>query len=655
MMMERHIGTCFLIAAINFSGSAIADTDNDQNAAVSYRDAIYRGDRFADAYWEAIWDYQYDPYQPPTPKVRAALAKATIILRRLDKGSKKEWSDFDIDRGRFAGSGLPHLGSLRSILHLVQVDAYVRLHDGDSYGAAKRIAMMYRISEHFSCDRTRTSSLVGAATFSMADAVVQSGMDRAAFADKESRVMLRALDRLTSPDSMGFVEGMATGQEASIEWLSTHWDEPDDREEMIARLTTDPDQISSLASMTGEDLSASVEQYDHMMDKVIEAFLSDDRKAGRAQVAQIQRELEAGEHGLLARLVTAPLLSVFDSMEKHRAQVEERQTILRRIIAGEVQPEAEANAAFYYAQGIDRLRQIDQEHLATLRALEFGREIELKSKVLETLATAAPVVDLFREGASMKRCDFDFLRPGVKWRQLCPDYVSGMRDALCLLHADALRLLRAGKVDAAVDRFSISYRIVGHLSNDEPILCAILAQETINRLGETVGRARERGTLSAKHCKQLLDSAERVSSRDPFGYIGSLITTRKAIALKWGTDLQGSSGEEGNQRVLERINHLTGEQLLYVLAVYDAVARSRELVSQDPLTDQRDAAQELGDIIDFSKLQLVRASALVLEPVLSQRTFSVIDYPELSCFAQVSERMRRARTDLRNALALLRE
>ncbi|MDY7109981.1 MAG: hypothetical protein SYC29_15220 [Planctomycetota bacterium] len=136
-----------LVFAVLLSGSDHARAD-DGNAATWYRRAIERLPRPTGGDWEHVWRYADDPSGAPSPELRAALAKAGPIIDALRRGARREQVFFDPGGAEGFESLLGPLANIQRAARLLRADALVHLHDGDTTGAADRLAAIYHLSDH---------------------------------------------------------------------------------------------------------------------------------------------------------------------------------------------------------------------------------------------------------------------------------------------------------------------------------------------------------------------------------------------------------------------------------------------------------------------------------------------------------------------------
>jgi hypothetical protein len=663
--MPRRIVLLLLAISLIPAMAAVAGGDN-RNAATWYRRAIVHLDKITESDWDLIWSYWDNPSAEPPPGFREMVAKVRPMLDLMQRGAQQEYMDFDLDYSLGFEMPVTHLQKLRTIAKLARADVMLHLHDGDSNAAAKRIAMMYRLAEHYNGDRTLISSLVGQATFKFANGIAQVGVDRAAFTVHDSETMLRALKRLDTRDPFGMTEGMIGEQEFSIDWLMRQFGTEEDRLANAETLRVMMGDVSDeqwqetadvFASMTDGEFDAALGEYDLMMDRVVEAFTMEDSEAGRADLQRLVEEIEAGEHGPIAKaLFVEPwFLRVFEQMADARVEVAQRMRFLEGVVTGEVKLEDEANAAFYYAQGIELLKKIEAERFDAVCAFEKGEAGKPDEGVIETLKSTQAIVDLFREGSCKKRCDFTFLRADEPLA-LCPEYVAGMRDAFRLLHGDAMRFLRDGEADAAADRLAICYRVIGHLSGDEPILSALVAHHAFDRTHRLASGALGSGAATNKHGQALLDAAERIGRKDPFGYIGSIVTAREAIVRRLaGREMPSEAVRRRREEMAATVMRWDGDELLYCLAIFDTMIRAGEQNQPgDESAPPTHPIDRLDDVLSLEELERARREVPLVAPILARGEAAIFDGRDIPRFGRVVERMRFARRDLRAGLALLR-
>ncbi len=501
-----------------------------KNAATWYRRAIEAYESLPANVKESLWNFDWsNPNAPITAEFRRALARVQPVLRLAHRGARQGYSDFDLDYAQGVDLLLPHLQAMRGITWAMHNDALLRLRDGDSAGAAAAVASMYRMGGHLSSDRMIISSMVGQALFSAADVSAQVGMDGAAFTPDDSATMMEALRDFSDKDPFEYVEALAMEQEIMIGWVAEKYASEDGPEQVAGLFQGDlpeSEQIKQLRSMTEEEFYESLDQVDQLMNRVIEAFSDPDQDAGRAAMAKITEEIEAGEHGIMANVMVPAYNKIFDRMYRAEQRLADRRASLALLMTGELSPRAGANAVIFYLRAITLLDEIDPEQRKQWVALAAQPDEPIDGGVIESLTEVEPIIAVLREASHTARCDFSAVR---LWIPAIPTYLPGFRELANLLLADADRLLQAGEADAAVDRLEICYRMSAHLAKDGIITSALVSHDMFNRAAAILQRNLTQAFLEDVHRELLHQALEMMSRKDPFGYIAGITIARKEI------------------------------------------------------------------------------------------------------------------------------
>ena len=269
--------------------------------------------------------------------------------------------------------------------------------------------------------------------------------------------------------------------------------------------------------------------------------------------------------------------------------------------------------------------------------------------MIDTSALGA-IIDLFRTGSLRKRCSFEHLR-SYDLNRLCPAYVAGMRDGLRLLHADAARRLRTGDAVSAAERLAMCHRIVAHLSGDEPLMSALVAHDAFLGIQELV----EEASSDAEARRMLLDAAETIGRKDPFGYIGS-VSAERAYIIAWvnGRRWLESETHEHVDALIAQVQGWDGDQVFYYLAVQDTMLRAAERGAEDEAPARRDPLQHMDGVISLDQLADVRDQVPRIAPILAAGEMDIFTGREIPRFGHIVERMHAARGDLQRGLRMLR-
>ena len=173
------------------------------------------------------------------------------------------------------------------------------------------------------------------------------------------------------------------------------------------------------------------------------------------------------------------------------------------------------------------IEQLPPERCAAVRAFAADTSRSISEELSAALQgdPMQQIIDVLREGSQKRRCDFSFTRDSSLVR-LVPTYAAGMHDAVRLLHADAVRLLRAGEIETATDTLAICFRIAAHLGQDPVLVSPLIAHAAFNQTLALVQTGLFSDILPAESKPELMDAVDRVSRKDPFGYVGAIVAAR---------------------------------------------------------------------------------------------------------------------------------
>jgi hypothetical protein len=346
--------------------------------------------------------------------------------------------------------------------------------------------------------------------------------------------------------------------------------------------------------------------------------------------------------------LSVPLVEVYDSMCATREALEEERDRLEKIVRGQVVVEEAAdNAAVWYLRAIDLLERIEPAELEALGAVEAGALVTLDDEISATLREADDVVELFRRGASIRRCDFSFLRETGP--AFVPAYLPGMNDGLRFLHLDVIRLLGVGRGAEGADRLALAFRVAVHLSGDESILSPLIAHTWFNHTFALAKEAAGNGFVSDEHRQVLAEAVDGMSRKDPFGYVGSARAGRSLASRRWLRQIPERE-REMREAIEYRIQHGSGDDLAFWLAAIDAVERC-ETGAEGPQPD----VSRLGDVLSLPALIELRRCVLSATTQEQCIELKLLEYDDSDhpAITSIADRSPQARADLRACLAFL--
>ncbi|UCD75222.1 MAG: hypothetical protein JSV91_15745 [Phycisphaerales bacterium] len=638
---------------VAIASPALAD---NRNAATWYNRALGELDRLSDEQWQMLKDYAADPSGPPTPELRMIAARGGVIINLLRDASTRQYSDYGFDFDVGFELQIPHVQPLLwKLTPLVQVDTLIRLQDGDSGGAADRLATLYRMSEHLGDDHIPISSIVGDAVFKRAQNTLQTALDRGALNAADANALVHALSGFDSRDPFNMVEALAMEKWVSVDWIGEQFSGEEGGEEfaqyMLSIMGEGAQLPEAMLHMDREMFDAELVQMDSFMDEVIGAFAMEDTEAGRARLKQLEAEAAGGEHGMMVAVFSWEYARVFELMVAAREAIAAQLAMLEQLASGQLKPIEAANAALWYLRGIAALEKPEEPALKAIRDFDLEAGGKVPEDLAASLTEMQPIIDTFREGSLIKRCDFSVVRD-PKRPELVPVYAPGLHDALRLLLIDTAHRLACGQTEAAVDRLNICHRMIGHLSGDDPIIVSLIAHRAFVRTLAILGGTRSQNALTDEHRRALETAMLRIPRKDPFGYVISVVAAREHLPGRLGEVFPALSGDD-EAPLREQIARWSGDRLLYVLAMLDAMARAgREKVPDQSGDD--DPLRRLADIITPAELAKIGDQIPMIAPALAQGDHAILNEVQFPPLGRVVENMRRARADLRRGADLLR-
>ncbi len=633
------------------AAGAWGQSDDPDNAATWYAKAIQAFESLPPQVLDTIYAYDWsNPHAVVTDELRLALAQAQPILRMTRKGSRRAYSDFALDYGQGFELTLPHLGRLRNITQLMRTDAIVRLYDGDTSAAAEEVATLYRLAGHIGEDRVVISSLVGNALFRAAEGITQIGFDRGAFTSADSAKLLHAIKTLGSNDPFDFVGAIETEKDFVVEWLRDKYVDPADRLRMFDQFVSESDELTMIAGLAMVDqteFEGALDQVERLMDRVVEVFSMSDPVEAQFELQQIRKEIRRGDHGLLAMILVPAYSKIYERMIQAEEQITERIARLEAIISGAATPAELANAAVWYLRAIQMLNTIEPTRRQQFRTVVADPGQPIGEERAETLSQAEAIVETLRAGSQKSRCDFSIARR--RGPSAIPSYLPGIREAVRLLLADAVRLLQQRETAAAADRLVIGYRMSAHLAGDKVITASLVSHVMFTALDALAGWALAQDAFSDTQRSALLGAVETMSRKDPFGYIAGITSAREQVH-KWIVSSAPRIPGEDTPRARELVRGLDGDQLLYMLIVRASPADG----GKPAQSNSRDSLRGLDDVISLENLTLALTQAQDLRRAIESGAFDGLSDRAVPEIANVRQRLASARADLRRSVFSLK-
>jgi hypothetical protein len=654
MVMTRSgVSLLLQLVALLLLAAPAARADND-NAATWYERALESMQRRLSVEdMNYLGDYASSPtvIPAPTPELRAIIGRARNAVDLARRGSRQSYSDFQLDYGQGLDLMLPHLSSIRVLEQVMRADALVRIADGDASGGVDVLASSVRMAGHLAEDRTLISSLVGRAIFNHADGGLQHAIDQAALTPELSATLLASVSSLNGDDPFGMADAVAMEQEVMIDWLARRF-EADGGMDLLAKDLTEmwmeQETAQLLVGLDEESFYAAIGQYDGMMDGVVEAFSIDDPELAAAMLEQIDAEIAAGEHGLLAKVFEVEYARIFRALLESRQAVAARARVLEKLASEAADPVEHANAVAMYLKAIEQLEGLP--HLDRLRAHDADPSAPADAELLKLLSLTGPVVDLVRRASTTRRCDFASVR-FVAWPMVAQAYAPGFRDLYRLLHADARRLTAIGAAADARDRLETALRMTAHLSLDQTLGSGLVADEGCRRTLALIEPALADGAMSEAARESLSKAFRRIGRADAFGFLAAEKRARRGIVgtVAFMRATGGRLDLEERDRVAAVAEGWSADVVLSLVAVTETMTRS--IPDHSPrCPDVHYARLDMLPGLDAAR----REAETVQAALKGEDPWPLLAEPKLPPVADVQRRIDEARSLMRRGQALLR-
>lgn len=223
-MLTKWIGTAALAACL--SASALAGGLGDNAALRYWRAWIF----FNDADRQAVSEIGKQTIEESFDSIdtaRELVARHEMVIETILEGAAIDECDFGVAYEKGFDALLPHLGPMRISLFLLLADARIRIEEGDSAGAADRLAAAYAMSEHAAHDNLLIGSLVSVSMFTMTDEVARIALDRGALTPDGMRRLREAVARFDRDDPFHTKQSINTERRIMLSWVRDKLHAPD--------------------------------------------------------------------------------------------------------------------------------------------------------------------------------------------------------------------------------------------------------------------------------------------------------------------------------------------------------------------------------------------------------------------------------------------
>lgn len=385
-----------------FAAQDAAPAPDESNAATWYRRAGQL--RFSDEDQLFIQSELVDPSQwrtwDPAWLDRAGRMMESLrpAIDALARGAAADRCDFELDRSAGLSMLLPHLAQQRQGARLLGAAAQWAMSRGDGREALRLITLQTELARDLAGDRVVISSLVGSGITMQAATCTEDLMDLGLVTPAAAAELAETFGSMTDPAALGCAEAMR----GEMELMRASLKDAESAKEALA--IVDPQTPVEIAD--DESIKRELEVMDGFYTRAAGAFSESDPAKGRAILDGLTKELEGLPEGSLARTLMPSWDSMWESMQRNRAALQEITDRLRSIAEVKARPSDFVDAMIFYVQAgraVAAIPEDDQVALDLLRSVGHAEDVK---RVLRPLDQVARVVDgAMERGWVAGRCE----------------------------------------------------------------------------------------------------------------------------------------------------------------------------------------------------------------------------------------------------------
>jgi hypothetical protein len=302
----------------------------DRNAALRYWQVFGFWERDLDEKsravdWDAIGDAVGADKMPPSFRAVFEGAGQRTVARmsaeELVRASRMRVCNFEVDYEEGPAALLPHLGRMRVSARLLRVWARDAANAGNAELAGERVAAIVRMGEHASREPIVICSLVGVAMIMTGLEEAQSLHRAGALSAAARREIALAIEGLDDADPVGLRRAIEGERDIFLPWIERCANDPQGMKRIAELVSTADDnkaQIEALLARGREAVLADAQCAREAFDRVLAAWNGPDAAAARLDV---ERRIDAGEFGVLARSLTSDFGRTIDRDRELREQI----------------------------------------------------------------------------------------------------------------------------------------------------------------------------------------------------------------------------------------------------------------------------------------------------------------------------------------------
>lgn len=550
MSRMLRLTTCFLWLL------CVSSAAGQTNAADQYWKVNADFQMYLPEFWRLVSETAMDDPAAAVPiQMQQIVQSLSGARNRILRAAQMRHCDFLLGEKIGPTSSLRHLSLVGRANSLLLIDAKLRIQRGDRDGAVQSLVGSLGLISHLQGDGcTESSNRAGRMIdrfVNWSNYISQIG----ALEPPQAARLLEAIDRLDPTDPTGVREAVINDIDATLAWTKKNYEEGEFNtvQGILAIYDANDLDLKSVSSEQFHDALDRGAVLRNSMVKIME--MSDDPQAQENQLKVVLDSLNSDD--LASKLfawtnaLLVPSLQEFSNM---RTIVAEQRSFLDDISHGRRALNDVANAAFWYSRGTKAILEIPEEAWSVLvqEKPKTDEAASVESRWRERLDSA---LREFREGSSMKNCDWSVLRRAVDGSSnsihIAPAYIAGIWRAVEYLNAMSIRESPVKPNESSVKSSEIqtksnespakgnpsptadlatAVRLVAHLAGDNVLASSCAAHELIRKLKPSLERIAINDQLPNDDLERVRVAVWLLQPEDPFSYVKSGKSTRKDLA-----------------------------------------------------------------------------------------------------------------------------
>jgi len=227
-------------------------------------------------------------------------------IENLLRATRQHNADWDVEYEMGFDALMPHLGKMRYSIKIFAADALRCIEQGDSDGAAERIAAMYCAAGHLKNDHILISTLVGLSMTNLSNRLTEQLLDDQSLTPANAEIILVAMRKIDLSNPIGVRDAIRGECDITVNYFTKNFSGPDAGAKLIEALQSWPqDQAEStraISKMDGEELREDLSGASRYYQDVLALW---DEPDAATQIAALVTPLENEEYGIFTKFFGA--------------------------------------------------------------------------------------------------------------------------------------------------------------------------------------------------------------------------------------------------------------------------------------------------------------------------------------------------------------